>query len=181
MIYHLSNYLFIYFYQSIYFYLSLLRAATATSCWRVSSMYIYYLSNYLFIYFYQSIYFYFRPTSCSYCYKLLKGLFFQGYRCETCNRSMHKETISSIKIWDKWECQKVLCLVAGGLVHGRIFQYFSLSFRQKFIKEFIPIVRITITRKKCARAHSLLDTYAHFDSCLHLVMFWEFFWVGNCG
>jgi len=35
-----------------------------------------------------------KPTSCSYCYKLLKGLFFQGYRCETCNRSMHKACIS---------------------------------------------------------------------------------------
>jgi len=35
-----------------------------------------------------------KPSSCSYCHKLLKGLFFQGYRCEKCQRGMHKECIS---------------------------------------------------------------------------------------
>jgi len=35
-----------------------------------------------------------KPSSCSYCRKLLKGLFFQGYKCEKCSRGMHKECIS---------------------------------------------------------------------------------------
>lgn len=34
------------------------------------------------------------PTSCSYCHKLLKGLFFQGYRCKNCQKPMHKECIA---------------------------------------------------------------------------------------
>jgi len=34
-----------------------------------------------------------RPTSCNYCYKLLKGLFYQGYFCDRCNRSSHKQCI----------------------------------------------------------------------------------------
>ncbi|XP_059086195.1 protein vav-like isoform X2 [Tigriopus californicus] len=34
------------------------------------------------------------PTSCSYCHKLLKGLFFQGYRCKNCQKPMHKECIT---------------------------------------------------------------------------------------
>ncbi len=35
-----------------------------------------------------------RPTSCEYCHRLLKGLFYQGYRCEKCGRAMHKECIA---------------------------------------------------------------------------------------
>jgi len=35
-----------------------------------------------------------RPTACDYCHKMLKGLFYQGYRCERCGRNTHKECIS---------------------------------------------------------------------------------------
>jgi len=35
-----------------------------------------------------------KPTSCQYCHKLLKGLFYQGYLCSVCQRAMHKECIS---------------------------------------------------------------------------------------
>ena len=35
-----------------------------------------------------------KPVSCDYCYRLLKGLFYQGYRCEKCGRSLHKECIA---------------------------------------------------------------------------------------
>ncbi len=34
-----------------------------------------------------------RPLSCDYCHKLLKGLFYQGYRCEKCGRAMHRQCI----------------------------------------------------------------------------------------
>jgi hypothetical protein len=34
-----------------------------------------------------------QPGSCAYCNKLLKGLFFQGYLCKSCNRPMHKGCI----------------------------------------------------------------------------------------
>lgn len=34
-----------------------------------------------------------KPVSCDYCHKLLKGLFFQGYKCHKCQRNMHKECI----------------------------------------------------------------------------------------
>ena len=34
-----------------------------------------------------------KPTSCQYCHKLLKGLFYQGYSCQKCHRAMHKECI----------------------------------------------------------------------------------------
>jgi len=34
-----------------------------------------------------------QPCSCAYCNKLLKGLFFQGYLCKSCNRPMHKGCI----------------------------------------------------------------------------------------
>lgn len=32
-----------------------------------------------------------RPFSCDVCYKLLKGIFFQGFRCSKCSRSVHKK------------------------------------------------------------------------------------------
>ncbi len=35
-----------------------------------------------------------RPRCCDYCHRLLKGLFYQGYRCEKCGRAMHKECIA---------------------------------------------------------------------------------------
>jgi len=35
-----------------------------------------------------------KPTTCQYCNKMLKGLFFQGYQCVKCHKSMHKECIS---------------------------------------------------------------------------------------
>ena len=35
-----------------------------------------------------------KPISCDYCKKLLKGLFYQGYHCNKCQGSMHKECIS---------------------------------------------------------------------------------------
>jgi guanine nucleotide exchange factor VAV len=35
-----------------------------------------------------------RPTTCDYCHRLLKGMFYQGYRCEKCARSMHKNCVS---------------------------------------------------------------------------------------
>lgn len=35
-----------------------------------------------------------RPTSCAYCHKMLKGLFYQGYKCERCQRPFHKECIA---------------------------------------------------------------------------------------
>ena len=35
-----------------------------------------------------------QPSSCQYCHKLLKGLFYQGYLCQKCQRCMHKECIS---------------------------------------------------------------------------------------
>ncbi len=35
-----------------------------------------------------------QPRSCDYCHRLLKGLFYQGYRCERCGRAMHKECIA---------------------------------------------------------------------------------------
>jgi hypothetical protein len=35
-----------------------------------------------------------QPTSCEHCHKLLKGLFYQGYRCEKCGCSLHKDCIS---------------------------------------------------------------------------------------
>ncbi len=31
-----------------------------------------------------------RPTSCDNCLKLLKGLFFQGYKCSKCGKTVHK-------------------------------------------------------------------------------------------
>lgn len=33
------------------------------------------------------------PTSCAHCKKLLKGLFFQGYLCDKCEKPMHKDCI----------------------------------------------------------------------------------------
>ena len=35
-----------------------------------------------------------KPTTCSYCNKMLKGLFYQGYSCLKCHKAMHKECIS---------------------------------------------------------------------------------------
>jgi len=35
-----------------------------------------------------------RAVACAYCYKLLKGIFYQGYLCDRCKRAMHKECIS---------------------------------------------------------------------------------------
>jgi len=35
-----------------------------------------------------------KPTVCSYCNKMLKGLFYQGYQCHKCHKAMHKECIS---------------------------------------------------------------------------------------
>lgn len=35
-----------------------------------------------------------KPTVCSYCNKMLKGLFYQGYQCIKCHKAMHKECIS---------------------------------------------------------------------------------------
>ena len=35
-----------------------------------------------------------KATSCQYCHKLLKGLFYQGYLCSVCQWPMHKECIS---------------------------------------------------------------------------------------
>lgn len=34
-----------------------------------------------------------KPTNCAYCHKLLKGLFYQGYRCQKCKKAMHRECI----------------------------------------------------------------------------------------
>ncbi len=36
------------------------------------------------------------PRSCDFCHKLLKGLFYQGYRCDKCGRAMHKECIARL-------------------------------------------------------------------------------------
>lgn len=36
-----------------------------------------------------------RPTTCRHCSKFLKGLIHQGYRCRTCDISVHKGCISS--------------------------------------------------------------------------------------
>lgn len=44
-----------------------------------------------------------KPTVCSYCNKMLKGLFYQGYQCVKCHKAMHKvktETNSMLKITD---------------------------------------------------------------------------------
>ena len=35
-----------------------------------------------------------KPTSCHYCHKLLKGLYYQGYQCAVCRKNMHKDCIS---------------------------------------------------------------------------------------
>ena len=35
-----------------------------------------------------------KPTSCQYCQKLLKGLFYQGYQCSKCHKVMHKGCIA---------------------------------------------------------------------------------------
>eukprot|EP00096_Caligus_rogercresseyi_P015951 TRINITY_DN845_c0_g1_i12.p1 TRINITY_DN845_c0_g1~~TRINITY_DN845_c0_g1_i12.p1 ORF type:complete len:887 (+),score=303.30 TRINITY_DN845_c0_g1_i12:1138-3798(+) len=35
-----------------------------------------------------------RPANCEVCYKLLKGLFYQGYHCEKCGKLMHKSCLT---------------------------------------------------------------------------------------
>ncbi|XP_040582225.1 protein vav isoform X3 [Lepeophtheirus salmonis] len=35
-----------------------------------------------------------RPANCEVCYKLLKGLFYQGYHCEKCGKFMHKSCLT---------------------------------------------------------------------------------------
>jgi hypothetical protein len=35
-------------------------------------------------------------TACSHCAKLLKGLFYQGYRCHKCAKPMHKQCIAAL-------------------------------------------------------------------------------------
>ena len=37
-----------------------------------------------------------QPTSCSVCFKLLKGLFYQGYKCAKCSRSVHLGCASNL-------------------------------------------------------------------------------------
>ena len=37
-----------------------------------------------------------RPTSCEVCFKLLKGLFFQGYKCSKCSRSVHRQCAAQL-------------------------------------------------------------------------------------
>ena len=37
-----------------------------------------------------------KPTSCSICGRLLKGLFFQGYNCLKCSRSVHQSCASKL-------------------------------------------------------------------------------------
>ena len=32
-----------------------------------------------------------KPTSCDICFKLLKGLFYQGYKCSKCTRAVHQD------------------------------------------------------------------------------------------
>ena len=32
-----------------------------------------------------------KPTSCDVCFKLLKGLFYQGYKCSKCGRAVHQD------------------------------------------------------------------------------------------
>lgn len=39
---------------------------------------------------------YTRPTVCSYCKKLLKGLFKQGHQCRDCHYNAHKKCIDMI-------------------------------------------------------------------------------------
>ncbi|KRZ76093.1 Guanine nucleotide exchange factor VAV2 [Trichinella papuae] len=76
-----------------------------------------------------------QATECSSCEKLLRGLFFQGYKCAHCGVKLHKECISSLP-----ECGRAReCLARSSTMldsrkafAGQSFS-FSLSGSEKFV------------------------------------------------
>ena len=82
-----------------------------------------------------------QPVSCAYCNKLLKGLFFQGYLCKSCNRC------SSFTVYLKINHYGLL--VSNSMGSDRIVYYKSISDGNWHDMKMIIIGHIFIQTKFC--------------------------------